>query len=58
MNIYVLTEKLFKALSLRCKPLTCYYCGKPLKVNDLVISFNGQNGSKRYHLECYEKTLH
>jgi len=56
---FLLTEKLFKALSKRCGPLVCrsQRCGKPLKPNDKIISTGatGRRHCTRYHKKCYDE---
>ena len=56
-RVYKLTAKLYKVLKKKGIPLVCYHCGEPLRIGDTVLSYRTMYNSKRYHLECYEKTF-
>jgi hypothetical protein len=58
MKQYVLTETFFKRLTKRNNGfLICNYCQKPIVPRQRVVTKTNKNGTKRYHKECYEKTL-
>lgn len=59
-RVYILTETQYKRLKTMGKPLKCFKCGKPLKINDKVVS---RNSGKRitfkiWHFECFESMLY
>jgi len=58
MRQYVLTRQVLNRLLSRYGFILCLYCGKPIKPNQKIIAIVGKGKTKRYHKECYEKTLH
>jgi hypothetical protein len=59
MRQFLLTETRFKMLFSRYNgDLKCYFCEEPIKPKEHIIVTVGKGRVKRWHKECYEKTLH
>ena len=56
MPVYVMTRRIMTRIEARNGEIRCKFCGKPIKVGEIVVSRNRNKGkTKLYHLECYEK---
>jgi len=54
-NVYVMKDVTFTKLVNRFGVLFCPFCGEPICVGDLVLSYSYCSRVKVYHKVCFDK---
>jgi hypothetical protein len=52
---YVLKENIRQRLLNNCTKLICYQCGRPVRVEEQVVSRPSENGGNLFHKNCFKR---